>query len=165
MLQRGGRGQNLPDEICYSASWRKITQEIPSAYQTQHLSLVACSDRISVLLKSTLTHYLFLQRGRKGPQRTKYGKSDIITQVNILLPTHASFCFCAELNLCKDVYVSITTDSYCIFCDFTHFYTKGLHLIILFYFILPPCVLPIGIRFVMLLKSQCHFNWGRFLPF
>jgi len=25
----------------------------------------------SVLLKSALTHYVFLQRGRKGPQRTK----------------------------------------------------------------------------------------------
>lgn len=87
----------------------KITQEIPSAYQTQCLSLMVCSDRISLLLKSSLTHYVFLQRGRKGPQRTKYGKSDIIMQVNVLLPTgrrvlvHASFCFCSELNLCKDL--------------------------------------------------------------
>lgn len=69
MLQRGGRGQKLPDEIGYSASRRKITQEIPSAYQTQHLSLVACSDRISVLLKSTLTHYLFFaERQERTPK-------------------------------------------------------------------------------------------------
>lgn len=105
MLQQHGRGEKLPDEICYSASWRKITQEIPSAYQTQRLALMVCSDRISLLLKSSLTHYVFLQRGRKGPQRTKYGKSDIIMQVpterRVLV--HASFCFCSELNLCKDL--------------------------------------------------------------
>ena len=135
MLQQGGRGEKLPDEICYSESWWKITQEIPSACQTQQLSWVVCTDRFSVLLKSALTHYVFLQRGRKGPQRTKWGKADIIAQVNNLLPTHrrvfahASFCFWSELNLCKGLYVSNTTANCCIFCDFVHFYIPGLHLI------------------------------------
>lgn len=55
-----------------------------ATYQTKHLSLVVCSDRISLLLKSDLTHYVFLQKGREGPQRTKYGKFVAIAQVNIL---------------------------------------------------------------------------------
>lgn len=77
----------------------------------------AAEDRITLLLKSALTHYVFLQGGRKGPQRTNYGESGSITQVNILLPTLrkvlvlAFFCICSELNLYNDLYISITTDA------------------------------------------------------
>lgn len=66
-----------------------------------------CSHRISLSLKSDLTHYVFLQKGRKGTERTKYGKFDVIARVNILWPTHrrvlmlAAFCFFSELHLCK----------------------------------------------------------------
>lgn len=164
--------EKLPEEICYSTSRRKIIQEIPSACLIEHLSLVLCSDRITLLLKSALTHYVFLQRGRKGPRRTKDGESDRVNQVNILLPTlrkvlvHAFFCICSELNLRKDLYVSITTDAQD-GASFVILQTSKQNdsLISLFYFVLPLCIFPIGIQFVIILKSQCHFNWVRFLPF
>lgn len=59
----------------------------------------------SLFLRLTLTtHYVFLERGRKGPQRTMHRKLDVIIQVNILLSpqrmfVHASFCFSLDLNL------------------------------------------------------------------
>lgn len=52
-----------------------------ATYQTKHLSLVVRSDRISLLLKSDLSHHVFLQKGRKGPQRTKYGKFVLVAQI------------------------------------------------------------------------------------
>lgn len=73
---------------------------------------------------------------------------------------HASFCFSLDLNLCHGLCASITTDSCCIIIDFTHYYTIGLNLNPLFYFIVPFCVLPVGILFVLVFKSQCYFNWG-----
>lgn len=125
---------------------------------------MGCSNRIFTVFQ-TLTHYEFLGRGRKGPQRTTYGKPDVIIQVNILLSpqrmfVHASVCFSLDLNLCNGFCVSITTDSCCIFIDFTHYYTIGLNLNPLFYFIVPFCVLPVGILFVLVFKSQCYFKWG-----
>lgn len=169
--------------LCFSwvGEWRKCQMEFVTLHHEgrslrrfcylsdQTSFLVVCSDRIS-LLKSELTHYVFLQKCRKAPQKNKYGKFDEIAQVNILWTTHrrvfmhADFCFFSELHLCKYLYVSITTDSCCIFCDLTQFYTKGLHLMPLFFFS-PLCVLPVGIQFVMIIESQCHFNRARFLPF
>lgn len=143
-----------------------------ATYQTKHLSLVVRSDRISLLLKSDLSHHGFLQKGRKGPQRTKYGKFGLVAQILwiILWITHRRvlmqatfFFFFSELHLCKQLYVSTTNDSCCIFCDLTQFYTKGLYLMSILSF--PLCVLPVGIQFAMIIESQCHFNWGRFLPF
>lgn len=101
---------------------------------------MVCSDRISLLLKSSLTHYVFLQRGRKGPQRTKYGKSDIIMQVNVFATPReksARACFFLLLLRAKSLQRFMFPSQLTAAASFVILHTsipEGLHLISLFYF-------------------------------